>query len=87
MNNELYNNFIDDIQQKINHINHSLYNNIKQTKIYSNSYNPKHHKDDTMQLNNLLWKQKTIEYRKLQKKINSNKNYKEETFNTNRSNH
>ena len=81
MNNEMYNTYIEGIQTKINHTNNSLFNKTSIDKTYTNSYNPKHHKDDTMQLQNLLWKQKTIEYRKLQKKINSNKNYKEKEYN------
>ena len=80
MNNEMYNRYIDSIQTKINQTNKKLFNTSSLDKIYTNSYNPKHHKDDTMQLQNLLWKQKTIEYRKLQKKINSNKHYKEKEY-------
>ena len=77
----MYDTYIENIQTKINNVNNDLYNNKHKDKIYTNSFNPKSHKDDTMQLQNLLWKQKTIEYRKLQKKINSNKNYKENEYN------
>jgi|TARA_B110000211_G_scaffold5403_1_gene5920 hypothetical protein len=80
MNNELYQSYIENIKTKINQKNQTLFNITPLDKIYTNSFNPKHHKDDTMQLQNLLWKQKTIEYRKLQKKINSNKNYKEKEY-------
>ena len=80
MNNEMYNRYIDSIQTKINQTNQKIFNIDSLDKTYTNSFNPKHHKDDTMQLQNLLWKQKTIEYRKLQKKINSNKNYKEKEY-------
>ena len=80
MNNEMYDTYIEGIQKKIKHTNNTLFNIVPTDKTYTNSFNPKHHKDDTMQLQNLLWKQKTIEYRKIQKKINSNKNYKEKEY-------
>ena len=81
MNNEMYNSYISNIQHKINQTNQTVFNTTIDNKTYTNSFNPKHHKDDTMQLQNLLWKQKTIEYRKLQKKLISNKNYKEKEYN------
>jgi hypothetical protein len=81
MNNELYDTYVENIRHKITNLNNILFNTTPIDKTYSNSFNPKHHKDDTMQLNNLLWKQRTLEYRKLQKKIISNSNYKEKEYN------
>jgi len=59
------------------HLPHSL----TLTKKYTNSSEQKTHRDDTMQLNNLLWQQKVAEYRDTQKKLNRNINYVSQEYN------
>ena len=81
MNNEFYTNYIDNLKDKLNLLQNKLFNVSLQEKKYTNSVQPSKHRDDTMALNNLLWKQKVSEYRATQKKINSNINYTPKEYN------
>ena len=80
MNNDFYIHYIDGIKDKLQTLNSSLFNVPNQTKIYTVSTEPSKHRDDSMQLNNLLWSQQLLTYRDTQKKINNNINYKPQIF-------
>ena len=75
MNNNFYIAYIDEIRNKLNILHKHLFNISIHTIEVTNSNEPNKHKDDTMALQNLLWKQKVSEYRDTQKKINRNINY------------
>ena len=81
MNITFYSKYIDDLRHKLNTLQNRLFNTTEQKKIYTDSSEPNKHRDDTMALNNLLWKQKVSEYRDTQKKINNNINYKPKEYN------
>lgn len=81
MDSKFYSNYIDELRHKLNTLQHTLFNTTQQQKKYTDSSEPSKHRDDTMALNNLLWKQKVSEYRYTQKKINNNINYTPKEYN------
>lgn len=81
MNNDFYLNYITNIKDKIDIVHKELFNMNTQNILYVDSSISSKHRDDTMQLNNLLWKQKLSEYRDIQKKKNNNINYAPKQFN------